>query len=141
MLNATLLMQLVDEGRVELAVPLKRYFPDFQVADHDASERITVEMLLNHTSGIDGEFFADAGPDAQRIEDAVRLIARQGQIHEPGAELWYCNSGAVLAGYLAQRLLGKSWYTLIQETDLQAARAAAFSGAAGGRVAPPRRGG
>ncbi len=114
-LNATLLMQLVDEGRVELAVPLKRYLPDFQVADRDASERITVEMLLNHTSGIDGEFFADAGPDAQRIEDAVRLIARQGQIHRPGAELSYCNSGAVLAGYLAQRLLGKSWYTLIQE--------------------------
>jgi len=114
-LNATLVMQLVDEGRIELAVPLKRYFPDFQLADRDTTERITVEMLLNHTCGIDGEYFPDAGPDAARIEDIIPRIARQGQIHAPGAELSYCNSGAVLAGYLAQRVLGKSWYTLIEE--------------------------
>ena len=114
-LTATLVMQLVDEGRVELAAPLKRYLSDFQVADRDATELITVEMLLNHTCGIDGEYFPDAGPDAERIEDVIPRIARQGQIHAPGAELSYCNSGAVLAGYLAQRLLGKSWYTLIEE--------------------------
>ena len=114
-LNATLVMQLVDEGRVELPTPLKRYLPDFQVADREATERITVEMLLNHTCGIDGEYFPDAGPDAERIEDVIPRIARQGQIHAPGVELSYCNSGAVLAGYLAQRLLGKSWYTLVEE--------------------------
>jgi len=114
-LNATLLMQLVDEGRVDLAARLKRYLPDFQVADRNATELITVEMLLNHTCGIDGEYFPDAGPDAERIEDVIPRITRQGQIHAPGAELSYCNSGAVLAGYLAQRLLGKSWYTLIEE--------------------------
>jgi CubicO group peptidase (beta-lactamase class C family) len=114
-LTATLVMQLVDEGRVALAMPLRRYLPDFQVADRAATELITVEMLLNHTSGIDGEYFPAAGPDAERIEDAIARVARQGQIHAPGAELSYCNAGAVLAGYLAQRLLGKSWYTLIEE--------------------------
>lgn len=114
-LNATLVMQLVDEGKVDLKVPLKRYLPDFRVADREATRRITVEMLLNHTSGIDGEYFPHAGPDAERIEDLIPRIARQGQIHVPGAELSYCNSGAVLAGYLAQRMLGKSWYTLIEE--------------------------
>ena len=113
-LTETLVMQLVDEGRVELAAPLKRYLPDFQVADRVATELITLEMLLNHTCGIDGDFPA-AGPDAERIEDAIVRIARQGQIHAPGAELSYCNAGAVLAGYLAQRLLGKSWYTLVEE--------------------------
>ena len=114
-LNATLVMQLVDEGRVELTAPLKRYLPDFQVADRDATELITVEMLLNHTCGIDGEYFPDAGPDAERIEDVIPLIARQGQIHAPGAELSYCNSGAVLAGYLVQRILRKSWYALVED--------------------------
>jgi CubicO group peptidase (beta-lactamase class C family) len=118
-LNATLVMQLVDEGLVDLAAPLKRYVPDFQVADRNATERITVEMLLNHTCGIDGEYFPYGGPDAERIEDAIPRIARQGQIHAPGAELSYCNSGAVLAGYLAQRILGKSWYTLIEERLFQ----------------------
>src|SRR5687768_6079337 len=85
-LTATLVMQLVDEGRVELTAPLKRYLPEFQVADRDAAELITVEMLLNHTCGIDGEYFPDAGPDAERIEDVIPRIAGQGQIHAPGAE-------------------------------------------------------
>ena len=62
-LTATLVMQLVDEGRVELAAPLKRYLPDFQVADRDATELITVEMLLNRTCGI------AFPPDGERIED------------------------------------------------------------------------
>src|SRR5438552_18916950 len=84
-------------------------------SDRAATERITVEMLLNHTCGIDGEHFPYAGPDAERIEDVIPRIARQGQIHAPGAELSYCNSGAVLAGYLVQRLLRKSWYTLVEE--------------------------
>jgi len=114
-LNATLLMQLVDEGRIELTAPVKQYLTDFHVADRDATELITVEMLLNHTCGIDGEYFSDPGPDLERIEDVVPRIVRQGQIHAPGVEASYCNSGAVLAGYLAQRLLGKSWYTLIEE--------------------------
>jgi CubicO group peptidase (beta-lactamase class C family) len=139
-LNATLVMQLVDEGRVDLTAPLKRYLADFQVADRDATELITVEMLLNHTCGIDGEYFPDAGPDAQRIEDVIPRIARQGQIHAPGAELSYCNSGAVLAAYLAQRLLGKSWYTLIEERIFKPLESPAFSGAGGGCVAPSRRG-
>jgi CubicO group peptidase (beta-lactamase class C family) len=114
-LNATLVMQLVDEGRVELKAPVKRYLADFRVADRAATESITVEMLLNHTCGVDGEYFPDLGPDAERIADVIPRIARQGQIHSPGAEFSYCNAGAVLAGYLAQRLLGKTWYTLIEE--------------------------
>jgi CubicO group peptidase (beta-lactamase class C family) len=114
-LTTTLVMQLVDDGRVELAVPLKRYLPDFHVADRTATKQITVRMLLNHTCGVDGEYFPDLGPDAERIEDVIPRIARQGQIHGPGVELSYCNAGAVLAGYLVQRLLGKSWYTLVEE--------------------------
>src|SRR5262249_31222733 len=100
---------------IELTAPVKQYLTDFSVADRDATELITVEMLLNHTCGIDGEYFSDAGPDAERIEDVIPRIERQGQIHAPGAEASYCNSGAVLAGYLAQRFLGKSWYTLVEE--------------------------
>ena len=67
-------------------------------------------MLLNHTCAVDGEYFADAEPGAEQIEDVIPRIARQGQIHAPGAELSDGNSGGVRAGYLAQRLFGTSWY-------------------------------
>jgi len=42
------------------------------------TERTTVEML-NHTSGIDGEYSSDVGPDAERIEDIMPRLAGQGQ--------------------------------------------------------------
>jgi len=114
-LNATLLMQLVDEGRVALDQPLKQYLPDFRVADPAATERITVKMLLNHTSGINGEITREAGHDHERIVDGVGRIAKMDQLHEPGNDLSYCNPGTVLAGYLAQRLTDKSWYDLMKE--------------------------
>jgi CubicO group peptidase (beta-lactamase class C family) len=46
-------------------------------------------------------------------------MARFGQIHRPGAEFSYCNAGVVIAGYLAQRLQKKSWYTLVKERIYQ----------------------
>ena len=114
-LNATLVMQLVDEGRVELAAPLKRYLPDFQVSDRDATELITVEMLLNHTCGIDGS--TSAMPDLTPNGSRTSSLASRDRANStrPAPSCRSCNSGAVLAGYLAQRLLGKSWYTLIEE--------------------------
>jgi CubicO group peptidase (beta-lactamase class C family) len=114
-LNTTLVMQLVDEGRVDLDRPLKHYMADFRVADRDATERITVKMLLNHTNGISGELTPEAGHDRERIDDALPRIAEMGQLHAPGAELSYSNPGMVLAGILVQRLTDKSWYDLIKE--------------------------
>ena len=53
-----------------MSVPVKRYLPDFHVGDRDATEQITVEMLLNHTCGIDGEYFPAGGPDAKTSSPA-----------------------------------------------------------------------
>ena len=114
-LNTTLVLQLVDEGRIDLDRPLKSYLPEFRVADAEATERITVKMLLNHTNGINGELTPEAGHDRERIEDALPRIARMDQLHAPGADLSYSNPGMVLAGILAQRITGKSWYDLVKE--------------------------
>src|SRR5215831_7057692 len=52
--TTTVVMQLVDEGLVELDAPVRRYIPDFRVADESVSEAVTVRHLLTHSSGIDG---------------------------------------------------------------------------------------
>jgi CubicO group peptidase (beta-lactamase class C family) len=114
-LNTTLVMQLVDEGRLALDQPVRKYLPDFRVADPSATERITVKMLLNHTSGINGELTPEAGHDQERIVDGIGRIAKMDQLHAPGADMSYCNPAMVVAGYLAQRVTGKSWYDLMKE--------------------------
>lgn len=50
--TALAIMQLVQEGRLELDAPVVKYLPWFQVADSEASSKITIRHLLNHTSGL-----------------------------------------------------------------------------------------
>ncbi len=115
LLNVSLVMQLVDEGKLDLAAPVVDYLPDFAVQDAAATRAITVGMLLNHTSGIDGEMIPDAGPDQESIRQAVERCADLGQIHAPGKDCSYCNAAMVVAGYLAEKIEGKSWYLLMEE--------------------------
>src|SRR5215212_2650030 len=51
-MTAVAIMQLVEAGKLELDAPIQRYLPWFHVADPDASARITIRHLLNHTSGL-----------------------------------------------------------------------------------------
>jgi CubicO group peptidase (beta-lactamase class C family) len=113
--NATLLMQLVDEGSVSLERPVIEYLPDFKLGDAEAARTITVEQLVNHTSGIGGNLLPDAGHDGETIERAVARLGDVPQLHAPGSARSYCNAGTVIAGYLCQRIAGKSWYDLIEE--------------------------
>lgn len=113
--TATLVMQLVDEGRLALDDLVAHHLPELTLQSSDARERITVKMLLNHTSGIDGDVQPDHGHDEETIEKTVRRFSEIGQIHEPGAEFSYCNGGFVIAGYLVQRLTGRSWYRLVRD--------------------------
>jgi CubicO group peptidase (beta-lactamase class C family) len=113
--TATLVMKLVDAGKVHLDEPVLRYLPDLRLQDRAALEQITVKMLLNHTSGIDGELLPDHGHDEETIEKSVLRMAHLGQLFRPGTEFSYCNCGTVIAGYLAQRVTGKSWYRLMRD--------------------------
>jgi CubicO group peptidase (beta-lactamase class C family) len=114
-INATILMQLVEEGKI---VPERRvldYWPEFRLGEPDAAREITVEMLVNHTSGIDGTLLPDLGHDEETLEKTVHRFAGVGQVHAPNQGRSYCNAGTVIAGYLSQRLTGKSWYDLVKE--------------------------
>src|SRR5690606_2923638 len=47
--TATAVALLVDDGRIDLDAPVRRYLPEFQGEDKD---RVTVRQLLTHTSGL-----------------------------------------------------------------------------------------
>ena len=117
--NTTLLMQMVDDGLVELDAPVSTYLPELRLADPEHLARITVGMLVNHTSGIDGEMVPEQGHDEEIIEKAIPRFAGMGKIHEPGADTSYCNTATVIAGYLCQRLRERSWYDLVKERIFQ----------------------
>jgi CubicO group peptidase (beta-lactamase class C family) len=113
-MTATLLMQLVDEARISLDDPVHRHLPELRLRDTQALQDITCRMLVNHTSGIDGEWLPEYGPDQERIVDTIDRCAGLGQLYPPGEEASYCNIATVIAGYLVQKVRGTSWYTLIK---------------------------
>lgn len=103
--TATLVMQLVDEGRVELDVPVQAYLPGFRSDDAPASAKITVRHLLTHTGGFEGDIWAatTSGEDAlQRfVED---LVAQAPQHSGPGELFSYCSAGYGVLGRLVEVL-------------------------------------
>ncbi len=113
--NATLMMQLVDDGLIGLDDPVLKHLPELRTRDMDALGRVTCKMLINHTSGIDGEWLPEYGPDQERIVDTIDRCAGLGQLFAPGTETSYNNIATVIAGYLSQKLRGTSWYTLVRK--------------------------
>ncbi len=114
LMNATLLMQLVDRGLVDLDARVVEYLPELRSSDHSAAD-ITVEMLLNHTSGLGANLLPDVGHDREVLQTTFERTIAEPPLHAPGAARSYCNAGTVVAGYLCQRISGTGWHDLIKQ--------------------------
>jgi len=114
--TASLVMRLVESGRVELDRPVKYYVRDFRVAEPEATQSITVRQLLCHISGIDGDLCPDnpheMGNPIARYVDRCNLVP---QVHEPGRGFSYSNASYVVAGRLVEIVLGLSFFEAVEE--------------------------
>lgn len=101
--TATLIMQLVDDGLVDLDDPVRAYVPGFRTADPAVSESITVRHLLTHTGGFEGDLWkaTTTGDDAlQRlVEDWVPTLP---QSEAPGSRYSYCSAGMAVLGRIVE---------------------------------------
>lgn len=113
--TTALVLQLVDEGRLSLDVPVRTYLPDFRVADEYLSQHVTLRHLLSHTSGIDGDYFKDAGRGEDRIEKFVALLTEVPSLHPLGHMFAYCNVGFVIAGRIVEVATGLTWDKAIRQ--------------------------
>ncbi|WP_327358229.1 serine hydrolase [Streptomyces sp. NBC_01304] len=113
--TATLVMQLVDEGLLDLDAPVADVLPGLELADAATAKQVTVRHLLTHTSGIDGDIFTDTGRGDDCLERYVDQLGRAAQNHPLGATFSYCNSGYVLLGRIVEKLTGLSWDRALQE--------------------------
>ena len=108
----TAVMQLAEDGKVNLDAPLTEYIPDFRMADERYKE-ITVRMLMNHTSGIMGSTFKNAllyGDNDMSYHDGL-LAFLEGQRLKanPGAYAAYCNDGFTLLEMVIENVSGMSF--------------------------------
>jgi CubicO group peptidase (beta-lactamase class C family) len=144
--TATIVMQLVDEGKLELDEPVVTYLPEFKVADAGVTAQVTTRHLLAHTSGIDGDLFLDTGRGDDCVEKYVAAMADLGQNHPLGATMSYCNSGYIVLGRLIEVLTGEVWDVALKKrlfdplgltTAGTLPEEALLHAAAAGHVTPP----
>jgi CubicO group peptidase (beta-lactamase class C family) len=107
-LTASMAMQLVEEGKIDLDKPVKTYLPEL-VLGAGVEAKVTVRHLLTHASGIDGDFFVDTGRGEDRLEKLVARSGEAGQLHEPGKGFSYCNIGFALLGRIIEKADGATW--------------------------------
>ena len=113
-------MQLVDQGKLDLDAPVTKYLPEFKMADARYKD-ITVRMLLNHSSGLmsathDMLLFAD--DDRSATEDLLETLSTQRLVADPGAYSVYCNTGFTLAELVVEAVSGKTFPEYLQEAIL-----------------------
>lgn len=107
--TALAVMQLVEAGEIDLDAPVQRYLPSFELADTEASAKITVRNLLNHTTGIsttDGNRF---WPSQQGLEETVNSLTTI-QLDRPvGTTFEYSNLNYSIAGLIVEKVAGQSY--------------------------------
>lgn len=110
LLTATMVMQCVDDGLVDLDDPVTKHVPSFRLAADGDADRVTIAHLLAHSSGIDaGDVFVDTGDDDAALARYVDHIAGAPRLFEPGRWMSYCNGGFALAGHIVAEVRGATW--------------------------------
>lgn len=113
MFTAVLILQLIEEGKLSLATPLAKYYPQLPNA-----AKITIGMMLGHRSGLhnftnDSLYMTYAyKPIAHQTH--LDIFAKQKADFEPDAKAEYSNTNFVLLGFIAEKITGKSYADLIK---------------------------
>jgi CubicO group peptidase (beta-lactamase class C family) len=113
--TATLVMQLADEGLLDLDATVVTYLPDFDLADSDAAKAMTVRQLLCHKAGFEGDIFTDTGNNDDCVEKYVATLRTDPQLFPPDEMFSYNNAGYCVLGRIIEVLRGKPFDQALRE--------------------------
>lgn len=105
---ATMAMRLVEQGKLDLRAPVRKYLPEFRVRDETVSRDVNVWNLLTHTAGWEGQV---SGPE--RGDDTLRnfvatVMPDLMQVAPPTAAWSYNNAGFSVSGRVIEAVTGTS---------------------------------
>jgi CubicO group peptidase (beta-lactamase class C family) len=98
----TVMMQLVERGKVQLDAPVQRYIPEWK---GKYKERVTVRHLLTHSAGLPS--WRPLYKEATSPADALALALATPLDTVPGVRMVYSDLGAILLGQIAARVTGQ----------------------------------
>ncbi len=118
-MTATLIGALVEQGSLSWETTIEQAFPDLVPSMHADQRGISLLHLLSHQAGLPAnlnwEQIASTGNLRQQRERAVRVATSVRPLWQPGSRYAYSNLGYVIAGAMAERIVGNSWESLMVE--------------------------
>ena len=117
---ATAVMQLVEQGKIDLDEKVITYLPYFELADPAYAE-ITIRQMLNHTSGMpDVEDYEWDNPqtDEGAAERYVRSLSGESMIGPPGGQCVYSNMAFDTLGDVIAKISGLSFEAYVKKNIL-----------------------
>jgi len=108
--TATAVMQLYEQGKVQFDDPVQQYLPEFNTANDPRRAKVTIRMLLTHTSGETGDvelkdpWGLERADKAEGIRRALTTPLESG----PGEVFRYSDINFILLGTLIERLTGEA---------------------------------
>jgi D-alanyl-D-alanine carboxypeptidase len=109
--TATIVLKLVDEGKLRLADPVARYLPGLV----PAARHITIRQLLGHRSGLvnftDYAGWLEAAERSSTVgpRDVVRFATSQAPAFPAGASWSYSNTNYIALGLVIEKITGHSY--------------------------------
>ena len=115
--TATAVMQLYEQGKVAFDDPVQQYLPDFNPANDPQRAKVTVRMLLTHTSGETGDvdlkdpWGLEAADKTEGIRRALTTPLESG----PGERYRYSDINFILLGALVETVTGEAEDVYVQQ--------------------------
>ncbi len=117
------IMNLVEQGYIELDDPLEKHLKTWQLPETEyAEEAVTIRQLLSHSSGITGGRDYDLpGTERPPLEEVLageHSLHQAKLVREPGSSFEYSNQGFIILELLVEEVTGKSYDNYIEELIL-----------------------
>lgn len=114
------IMQLVEDGKIDLDAPVTNYLPDFKPFMKPEQKPITLRMLMSHRSGLIrespvGNYFDPTGPS---LEDTVASVNGIPLVYAPGEKIKYSNAAIAAVGLAVQKVRGEEFTKSVEKTVL-----------------------
>ncbi|WP_157994614.1 serine hydrolase domain-containing protein [Peristeroidobacter agariperforans] len=105
----TAVMQLVEQGKVDLDAPIDQYL-DFKIPE-GFGKPVTMRNLITHTGGFEEAVRELMHTDPEKFPSLAAFVKRSppARIFPPGEVPSYCNYCLALAGYVVERVSGETF--------------------------------
>jgi CubicO group peptidase (beta-lactamase class C family) len=108
MFTATMIFQMIDEGKIKLSTTLDTFFPDLP-----NSKKITIGNLLNHRSGLhnitEHPDFMTWMTHPKTQAEMLAIISQDTVDFQPNEKTYYSNTNYIVLGYIIEKISNQSY--------------------------------